>query len=325
MKLIHYPCKYWDKGFTLLEILLAISLSLLLTLGLLYLFVNTTRFYRYQLAYNKLQADADLALSMLQSRITASGYGGCRSLKQLRIINLSSSTTMPDRALLIFHHTGQQWNDTPLPILQSKQLADTDAILLTQLADNNRQIIHSMVKQTQIDMPAAFEAKLGNTMMIADCRQASLFSLVKIQHHVTSSSLLTNKPLDKLYEQAVVGNYIASLFYVAATDRRDSEGLPINALYFQYQDPPLTRELIDGVIALKMDVDLGDNHWQAVSWTSQEPQWLQINRLKINILLRSTDLVSNHKQTINFHGEQWVKQDRHLYYTAELLMHLANG
>ena len=67
------------KGFTLVEILIAMMIGLFLLAGVLQIFINSKQSYRMQEALARLQESGRFALDFLDRDIRMAGYRGCAS------------------------------------------------------------------------------------------------------------------------------------------------------------------------------------------------------------------------------------------------------
>lgn len=67
-----------QRGLTLVELMIAITLGLILTAGMIQIFVSSKQTYRVEEAHSRLQESARLALEMVASDVRMASYWGCQ-------------------------------------------------------------------------------------------------------------------------------------------------------------------------------------------------------------------------------------------------------
>ncbi len=68
-----------QRGLTMVELMVAITLGLILTTGLIQIFVNSKQIYRVEEALSRVQESGRLALELMANDIRMASYWGCQS------------------------------------------------------------------------------------------------------------------------------------------------------------------------------------------------------------------------------------------------------
>lgn len=89
--MIHNPT-HKQKGLTLVELMIAVTLGIFITGGIIQLFINTKQSYRVQENLSRLQENARFAISFLNHDIRMAGNMGCVSSSRI-ITNTLNDTT----------------------------------------------------------------------------------------------------------------------------------------------------------------------------------------------------------------------------------------
>jgi len=83
-----------SKGMTLVEIMIAVTISLFLLAGIITIFASTKNTYRTQEAGSRIQENGRYAFNIITQRVRGAGYIGCSSYTALTN-NLNSTTSNP--------------------------------------------------------------------------------------------------------------------------------------------------------------------------------------------------------------------------------------
>ncbi len=81
-----------QEGFTLVEMMIAITLSLILLAGVLQIFLSSKTTYTVQEGLSRLQENARFALGTVTQSVRMAGYPGCMYLGNLAVRNTATPT-----------------------------------------------------------------------------------------------------------------------------------------------------------------------------------------------------------------------------------------
>lgn len=212
MKLRLYNRPLQQDGLTLVELMVAMAISLFLLLGISYIYVNSTNTYRLQNAVAQTQENARVALERLARDIRMAGYWGCGSA-QLEVNNqyippstgscasnatkqlvntLNTASTNPfniGRPIDGYDAQGSGWNPA-LPSGLSGIKSGTDVLILRgtepTCADTN--LTPTVKKHPGGNPPGSADIQLngqscladGDIVMVTDCTSAAVFQISNV-------------------------------------------------------------------------------------------------------------------------------------------------
>lgn len=164
-----------NSGFTLVELMVAIAISLLLTAAIGGVFLSSKSSFRYQDALSRVQENARFAMEKISRDIRMAGYNGCGSISAV--------------ANVVTGGTGSLWLDLTTPVMGyeggvstfptefSGAVAGTDAIILkgvdpsTELAVINHNATSAQINTNKHTIPA------GEILIITDCSHTAIFQM----------------------------------------------------------------------------------------------------------------------------------------------------
>ncbi|MDN5872574.1 MAG: PilW family protein [Nitrococcus sp.] len=242
----------YTSGFSLVEIMVALTLSLLLLGAVLQVFISAKASYRMNEGLARLQETGRFAANILAGDIRMAGYQGCMTLDKINLHvivkdppadlalygpatiltgenNLASTDNSGDN--LVVNHRAVAGSDS----LTIRKASATGAHLTGNTTSNNAQV--------HIDgNPTGFEQ--GDILIITDCADADIFRATTVSNNNSSMVDIThgsnfNDPnkLSKTYgPDATVMAFESITYYVADTTRTNEAGDPIYGFYVQRLD-----------------------------------------------------------------------------------------
>lgn len=176
----HFSHDHGSHGFSLIEVLIASSLSLFIILGVISLYTSNKNSYQLQEAISHLQRNSNFAAMRLSRTIRAAGYSGFYASFSTGVENTINTPT------------NDQWNiSQPLKgfdnamVSQSyagitNLIAGTDAILLKRMVDMS----HPKAPSTKLSMTldAADGYHAGDILIATNQQQASIFQISAANH-----------------------------------------------------------------------------------------------------------------------------------------------
>ena len=320
-----------NSGLTLVELMVAIAISLLLTVAIGGVFLSSKSSFRYQDALSRVQENARFAMEKMSRDIRIAGYNGCGSLSTV--------------ANVVTGGTGSLWLDLTKPVMGyeggvstfptefSLAVAGTDAIILkgvdpsTEFAVINHNAAAASITTTTNTIPA------GTILIISDCSHTSIFQMsgpasashAVIVHNTGTgtpgnctkdlgascpgSTPYTFKPGSSLLSMYANGYYIKpSATQVNGVSVGNS--LWMRSLTGQTTGEPADVELINGVENMQIEYGVNtnadssaDKYVKADSITAAD--WANVVSVKISLLLATpaTDNnLSSKSQTYTYNG-----------------------
>jgi type IV pilus assembly protein PilW len=294
-----------QSGLTLVELMVATTLSLVLLAGVLVVFAANKTTYRMQNGLGTLQENGRYAMRQIVNDLQLAGFGGCLSPNlepKPRVINLvdGSPTYLDDFAGGEFF-----FYDTDDSSYDGKAMATgTDAIeirgpLRSTVAFVTGEVNAAADVTVKGDLIGTFEE--GDYLLISDCAGADIFQATNVQlvagdtaiAHAASDNTQAN--LSRAFAaDSVVTKLATHTYFIADTERDNSAGQDIFALY--RFDGASAVELVDGVenlqIEYALDTDgngrIDDPDADALSTT----EWAEVAAIRINLLMNSVEAAS---------------------------------
>lgn len=217
------------RGFTLVEILIAMTISLLLMGLLLEIFLASRRSFQLQCALLEIEENARKAIEILTSEIQKAGMIGCARLSQ-------------DFPIVPFG---------PFTITVDNKLSGNSSEITIRYAEFNAAVlIKNMHNQINLTLNKSIHFAKQDILLIADCTQAELFQVERIILGADKQNLIASTALHHRYEKnAEISRFVINKFFIAKTRRVNQEGKPIYALFVEDRKHRKT-ELVAGVYQL---------------------------------------------------------------------------
>jgi type IV pilus assembly protein PilW len=189
------PCsKKVQRGFSLIELMISMTLGLLIILAVTYVFAGSRANYRQQEALSAVQESGRIALETLTRDIRMAGYPGCGNLTFLRHLS-------PDFS-----------NDTALTGTPAAGAAVPDVISVTRGSATLTSLV-SMPATNQLQL-ASFAAlggaAVGSQLLITDCSYTEVLQISGVATDLVTATL----PLGRQYG---TGSFVMRLESVAYT------------------------------------------------------------------------------------------------------------
>jgi type IV pilus assembly protein PilW len=258
-----------EQGYSLLELMIAMSLSLFLSMGMMSIFIHSKNIYQLTLTLNAIQTKARLAFYLLSHDIRMAGFIGCVRLTDFSPLN----SDLTSNTCLVVWHKGNTTAKLILPRLVRYQ-KDSDAILIQFLDPNTFQIKNAQLGQIVFASRMAFRPK--DILLISDCLHAELV-------HWTNIHLTFRYHLD-----SEIGFFNKIIYYIGDTGRTREDGQRIYALYRRNLNQSFHKpvELIEGI--RKMSIRLGMKDINGILHyknANEVKHWANARSVEIRLLL----------------------------------------
>lgn len=195
-----------ERGLTLVELMVAMLLGLLVTGGVIQVFLGNRATYAFNEGLSRLQENGRFALDTLNHRVRMSGYFGCISdARTLQLANNLNGTAALafnfEQSLTGFEAVGSGPNDTvapgssnpansanagdwtpPLPAdLLGSVVPGSDVIVLRSVSSAAHSLISPFTTANQVfvDAPLA-EYQPGEIAVVSDCLRGSVFQITNV-------------------------------------------------------------------------------------------------------------------------------------------------
>jgi type IV pilus assembly protein PilW len=213
------------RGFSLVELLVALTIGLFLVSGILYIYLSTRSSYSTNDAAARVQEDARFAMERLTRDVRMAGYMGCTNTLDITPNVIANALQGTGMGFLLgdgirIYPDGAGWtNPTSSPVIT--RVAGTDVITLKGVGQCSARLRGNMTADNaniQIDTnPCNWVA--GNVLVISDCTSADIFQATNVSSgnvtiaHAQSSN--TDNKLSKAYgTDALVWQYSETTYFI---------------------------------------------------------------------------------------------------------------
>lgn len=221
-------------GLSLIELMLALTVSSFLFLIMTTVFLCTEHMFKIQEELSNLQENKRIAVKLLTSDLHLAGYIGCAKLSA----------------------------DFPLKKFRTYDLKPQNKISITAntVEVQHASIPHANVLQstkgsTEIISTNDSRFSTGDILLISDCKAAEIFqikSIIKKSHY---QIIIPTVELTNTYDkQAEIALFEKNYYFIAKTTRKSPQGKPIYALYYRDIHNRKT-ELIENINYMNVNLD----------------------------------------------------------------------
>lgn len=304
IKTSHDDQAFYQRGFSLLEVLVASSLSLFIVLGMVSLYASNKDSYRLQEAMSHLQRNSNFAAERLSRTIQSAGYSGFYA---------SFSEGVETR---INTPTDDRWNITkPLAGFDNvtsttsyagitNMVVGTDVILLKGMTDISHPSIDSVATSMTLAADDGYVA--GDVLIATDQTQASIFQINNANNAVAGETTVTvfngtspapgnNGLLTNIYGiDAEIGKLASTMYYLKIGENGRNALFEAQLKTSASQAPNMIeKEMIADVedLQLTYGVDTDDNgsvdRFDSATTVEMNNHWQQVRIVGISLLLAS--------------------------------------
>ena len=341
-----------QKGLSLIELMIAITLGLILLTGVMQVFLSSKNVFSSQQALSRVQETGRLAIEFLSRDIRMAGYMGCATrVAGMQVTNTlkSSANVMYDFTSAVNGYTNETFPIATLPAdtLTQTLTEDTDVLVVRSAAGSGAQISKNndsaQVFITNVGSVEAGACSGGgdrisgvcekDIVIVSDCEKSRIFQ-------VSNVALGTGADADKVnvvHSNAAMkpGNDYPS--WGGATADASETFAPgaellaaTNSIYFIANGVSgrpslwqningLSMELLEGVDDISIlygvdaDEDYVPNNYVDADVVSAANNWPKVVAIRIELLVSSIeDNVLPEIQKYTFEGEEKTPDDRRL-------------
>lgn len=209
-----HPFSPRQHGLTLLELLIAMTLSAFILGGVIQTFLGARQSYRVLEGLSRLQENGRYAIEFLDRDIRMAGFRGCNGKLSLAGTNnhLAAPTNYIndfETALQGFDASGSNW----LPAIDASITSpDTgsDVITIRRASETGHTVTAHAASGNPITLDSVSGLNVGDSVLIADCSHAEVFSITAIAGNVVSHGgvLSNNYPSGELFPINTTSYYV---------------------------------------------------------------------------------------------------------------------
>lgn len=298
-----------QTGLTLIEIMIAITISLILLAGVIQIFVSNKQTFRMQEAASQVQEGGRFAMQMMTHDLRMAGYYGCSSLVSSPVNRVDLDGNGVADPTADFTGDGLQgYKHTDLPIAISNTqtlgvadvLPNTDIISVKRGSDSGVRLVGNLATvnaNIQLDaILAAGKFQADDILVINDCNEGDVFAAnnvssgsgkITIAH---SNAVNVGNFLSKAYgPDAEVMTMVNNIYYIGT----GSSGEPALFRYRMGNNGVMTaEELVEGVEDMQItygeDTD-GDRTANVYVDANAVTDMTQVVSIRMDLTLRSSE------------------------------------
>jgi type IV pilus assembly protein PilW len=322
-----------QRGLTLVELMVALMLSLVMLGGLVGVFVANKRTYQLQTGLSRLQESGRFATHMLSQDLRGAGYLGCgtKNLDSGAITNTLNSASdyaySYGQSVDGFEATSSStWSPT-LDSSITSATGGSDVLTLRYAVGGGARVTRHNTPSADLQVTAGASLEKGDIVLVSDCERGAIFQISNVQNvsptqtnivHNTGTIMVDSvevppgnatTDLGKKYLNAEIVAVRVRTYYV----RTGADGGPS---LWRVDNGGTPQELIPGVEQMQVlygvdnDNDLAiDAYVKANSITD----WGNVISVKVSLLVRSSnDNVTESPQAYTFNGSTVTPSDNHL-------------
>lgn len=315
-----------ERGATLIELLIGMTLGLFVIAVLLEIYIGTKDIYVLQQGMANIRENAQMGIRILREELRSAGFIGCGRLDNTFPLSISPTLNQlsftPSNMIQGYRSTNNAW-DPPLPTkLQNKSIPDSDVISIKQLSLESGALLSSMTNPQTMSMTFLPHFRSNDILMITDCEKGDIFQVERssFQGQQRRQYIRSTRPLQALYpSHAMIGRFVKHHFFVGDTGRENNKGDPIYGL-FMLDEENRTQELVPGIEKIKIYYGEITNEEEGIIRylpANRVGDWRQVKSIKIILLVNSVDSVSAKPTTFNFDGQTMQHDDGQLHQVWE--------
>lgn len=339
-----------QQGLTLVEMMIAMALSLVLVAGTIQIYVSNKQTYRLQEAQSRVQESARYGLEFLTKDVREAGYSGCRPINQMNVQVIASAPTLGFLATNIINGneatSATVWSPAlALPVTVSANVqGGTDVVTIQKGSSCGATLTTNLGtpdSPISIAWPNACNISSGDALMIADCEDAHIFRATSITSVASGSSTQSIPHENTANGATFFCKFYASLPHVGACASNEAKNYNYDAELLQFTSKTYfirlgaggrnalwvfdntagvvannPMELVEGVedmqVRYGIDTD-GDDIVNSYAAANAVTDWSQVISVEISLLLETQeDNLTTDSQIYNYNGATVTSPDGRL-------------
>ncbi len=293
-----------QRGFTIVEIMVAMLLGLILMAGVVSLMIGNKRSFNEQTEMSRLQENARFAIEFLTRDIRMAGYVGC-SHDITKVTNHLNPDPDPDTKNLLYVDNAiegandvrlnSKWKPSNSIGNVADMVEDTDAITIRFFRPTGHSLQSAMSAVSDDIVATAVDGIVGNAVLaVSDCASADIFQVTGMTGNSIKRTAVTPAPspalspgnsttdLSKLYDNSARLHHLyAARYYIKKKNPGD-----IPTLYrYIHSGSGKAQELVAGIEDMQIMYGDGTTFATAVNVVN----WEKVNSVQIGLLVRTED------------------------------------
>lgn len=320
-----------QRGLTLVEVMVAITISLILLAGVMQIFLSSRQTYRVQDGLARMQENGRFAMQFLSNDIRMAGYTGCAS-KASSINNIAQDATTASFSGGIM---GYEYPSLPVSLTATNTLASADVVANTDVLvikgasptgvrlTGNMTVVNANIQVDPVTAAGMFAA--GDILFISDCGNADIFAATSVSNgggaitvaHAAASNTSVN--LSKTYQTDAELMRMESSAYYIGTDATNNNIPTLYRRRLTSGSTMVSEPLVEGVENMQIlygedtdsPTDGSANRYLAAGTAGLN--MTNVVSVRLSLLLRSAeDNITTQPQPYAYNGATITPTDRRL-------------
>ncbi len=321
-----------EKGFTIIEVLVALALGVLMSLGLIKVFDNSRNLANTETSLSRIQEIGRYVINILAEDIRMVGYVGCSDPSVMQVTVMADEGADKD-----FRNTYLRGFEVASGGTFSPALPSGDSLEDIQGAGAGNARGGSDVFQVKfagrtgaklVENSDAVNANIkvdsnpteldqGDLAMVSDCKSAHIFEITNVVNSGGANPRITmthggnantpHKMLPGYTDKAELLTYQEMTYFVGDTGRDTPSGQDIYALY-KKEGTDAAQELLEGIEFLQVSYGetLDDGNVRFLDADTAGLDFTKVDVMRIAILVQGFDLaaVREDEKTYSLLGEE---------------------
>ena len=225
-RVINRRAKYFQRGLSMVELMVAITIGLILTTGILQIFANSKRTYRIEESLSRVQESGRLALDFIANDVRMASYWGCQPDPSNIQNDLAAGAGYID-----FTAGGVAGTEGGAGAPDSLTLSGADGTPGLVLQPNGGGGTYSTSVSTALQVNTPNDLVSGDIVLVSDCTGGDIFQVTGanpsaggvVDHAVGAGSPGNTSQLSKAYQGDASLYYVHQIIY---TIKAGSDGQP---------------------------------------------------------------------------------------------------
>ena len=293
---------YSQSGFTLVELMVALVLGLILTGGVINIYISSKQTYRMQDNQSRLQENGRFALQFLAKDLRMAGYMGCTNLAALTpniIANSPPMTSLFDPSTVIQGYDSGTWPST-FPAEPANLVAGNSVIVVQYALPSGIFVFDHTSLTADLKINAnPYNWTAGTILFVTDCQSADVFRAttvsissgkVNIAH---ASSQNTSNNLSKIYKpnSAQVMAFVYYMYYIGSM----SGGTTCPCALYRQSVTGTNDQMVDNIQGMQITYgvdttnDQNADRYLTASAVTNGSYWPSVVSARVNLLATTPD------------------------------------
>ncbi len=237
----------WQRGFSLIEVMLSLLLSTIIMTGLLSLYINQKRHFIWQQALLSMAEHGRVARFWLGTTVENSGYLGY-ARAQL------SETLKKIKFITIYHASANHWQPVLPQYLKNKVVKGADVLHVSLSSDYVGYLIEDMQQKNNLLLYSRQNLKSQKRLLLVSPHYTDIVipkKLWRVSKQVYRATL-QGSIQQLLPKQTEINAFQDIYFWIGRTSRKNQQGKIIYALYMAINNKQ-REELVPGIVKMHID------------------------------------------------------------------------